>query len=180
MTHHDDQASVDETTVEEMAARHNVVASLQDLGAARTLIQDLEKDGIPPGSISLLGARRDEGQATPEAEAVSEVGRSAATGAAGGAVVGGTLATLTALAVPGIGPVLAAGLGAIFGASVGGAAGGISTTKFSSRAWERTYEEVEAGGVVVGVHHGDGKVVDDAEALMRRHPVVGVERLDEE
>ncbi len=101
---------------------------------ARRAVQDLEAAGVPHRDISLVAnnARGDHvvnGQRSADA-----AGEDSAKGAGLGATlggVGGLLAGLGLLAIPGLGPVVAAGwlastaVGAIGGAVAGGAAGGL-------------------------------------------------------
>jgi hypothetical protein len=179
--------SVDQKNIpgseDDLAFPHAVVAQLDGLEAARDLIEALEEGGIPSQAISLIGAPPASEQPAAEEDEqdaiLGEMARSITKGAASGAVVGGVLAGVTALAIPGIGPVIAAGLGALFGSSVGGAVGGISTAKYSSKAWTRTYEVVRAGRVAVGVHHAEAEVVEKAETIMRNHQPTEVERFNE-
>ena len=101
---------------------------------ARRAVQDLEAAGVPHRDISLVAnnARGDHvvnGEPTASA-AADDAGKGAGMGATLGGV-GGLLAGLGLLAVPGLGPVVAAGwlasaaAGVIGGAVIGGAAGGL-------------------------------------------------------
>ncbi len=161
-------------------APHAVVAAVTDIEAARAVVEDLEKQGIPPDAIGLIGAASDERSDVPDSEAFSDLGKSVTAGGAGGALIGGVLGSLVTLAIPGVGVVVAAGLGAVFGAAVGGAAGGITVTKYASPAWMETFETVERGEVAVGVHHADGSVVDDAQTVMEGHDVSRISRFGAE
>src|SRR6201992_4217524 len=97
---------------------------------ARRAVQDLEAAGVAHRDISLVandvrGAHRDELD-----PATQDAGAGASIGAAVGGL-GGLLAGLGLLAIPGIGPVVAAGwlaataAGAAGGAVIGGIAGGL-------------------------------------------------------
>lgn len=179
-------ATHQEQTEQDLAAApYGVVGSLADLETARVLIQDLEEHGVPPGSIGLLGAVAKDADVPgreselAESEALGQVGRSAIAGGAVGAVVGAVLGALATVILPDLSLLAAAGLGAVFGAAVGGAAGGMSVAKYSSPAWQETYQTEEDGRVKVAVHHVEAKVVDAAEEVMRRHPVLAVSRLEQ-
>lgn len=76
-------------------------------------------------------------------------------GTAGGAAVGGLtglLAGLTALAVPGIGPVLAAGMIAAstgFGATAGGLLGSLTSASINEEDAQTYAEAIKRGGILV-------------------------------
>ncbi len=97
---------------------------------ATTAIDDLEAAGIPHHDISIVA----NGPASRISERVDRAGEDAGKGAGIGAAVGGVgglLASIGLLAIPGLGPVVAAGwfastvVGAVGGAIVGGAAAGL-------------------------------------------------------
>jgi len=102
---------------------------------ARRAVQDLETAGVPHGDVSIVGhdgADRTDAARLGDAEpaAAEDAGAGAGIGAAVGGI-GGLLAGLGLLAIPGIGPVVAAGwlaatvAGVAGGALVGAAAGGL-------------------------------------------------------
>ena len=104
---------------------------------ARRAVQDLEAAGVPHRDVSIVGHDGADRTGTTHAhandteDAASEdAGAGAGIGAAVGGI-GGLLAGLGLLAIPGIGPVVAAGwlaataAGAAGGALVGAAAGGL-------------------------------------------------------
>ena len=97
---------------------------------AQRAVKDLEAAGVPHRDISLVASNANgvhRGTADP---AVHDAGKGASVGATVGGV-GGLLAGLGLLAIPGLGPVVAAGwllstlAGAAGGAAIGGAAGGL-------------------------------------------------------
>ena len=100
-----------------------------DYNSASAAVSALEDSGIPHADISIVGHNAD-GSRTSSAGAENEAGRGAEIGTAVGGI-GGLLAGLGMLAIPGVGPVVAAGwlvttiTGAGIGAAVGGAAGGL-------------------------------------------------------
>lgn len=101
---------------------------------AKRAVHDLEAAGVPHADISLVGNNaRDEHQGLHE-HRDDKVGEDAGKGAGVGAAlggVGGLLAGLGLLAIPGLGPVVAAGwlastaVGALVGGAVGAGAGGL-------------------------------------------------------
>ena len=112
-----------------------VVGLFDSHEAARDAVSELVREGFRHEDISLM-ARDAAGEGREGAkvayveedghEQVEDMAKGAGTGAAiGGAA--GLLLGLTALAIPGIGPILAAGplAAAIAGAGVGGTAGGL-------------------------------------------------------
>jgi hypothetical protein len=164
-------------------AEHNVVASLPDMEAAREAIAALEHAGIEANNISLLGPAAEEAEARTatsageeaEREFAADAARSAGVGAAAGAGVGGAagfLAGAAAFGIPGLGPAIGAGIwattigGAVAGAGVGFTAGGVGGVK-ESEAWALTYENVQHGRVMVGVHSDEPDQVDRAEAVLQ-------------
>jgi hypothetical protein len=99
---------------------------------AQSAVDALEKAGIPSGDISIVANNREGHHVV--ADGLSLAARDAGAGAEVGAAVGGVgglLAGLGMLVIPGLGPVVAAGwlgatlIGALGGAAVGGAAGGL-------------------------------------------------------
>ncbi|OWA37598.1 hypothetical protein B9G55_05975 [Saccharibacillus sp. O16] len=129
-------------------------------------IHDLQKAGYERDHISVVAKH------TKEAEEIrNETGTKAQGGLTAGALTGGALggtlgviASLGALAIPGIGPLLAAGpiaaglAGATVGAGVGGLAGGFIGLGIPEKE-AKYYDE--------RVHEGDVLVMVDAEEAMR-------------
>lgn len=158
----------------------SVVASVVDMDGARLLVEALEEEGVPPGSIALLGQTAPEedtaNEEMPESGAFMDVTKSAIAGGAAGAVAGAVLGWLASLAIGDLGLVLAVVLGAIFGAGIGGSAGGMAVAKYNSPAWRESYETVDGGAVSVGVHDGDSSVIDLAYEIMERHEPLEIRR----
>jgi hypothetical protein len=98
----------------------------------------------------------------------------AATGATGGAVLGGALGWMVgigALAIPGLGPFIAAGpimaalAGAAGGAAVGGLTGaliGMGIPEYEAKRYEG---KVKDGNILMSVHTEDGKERDRAKEI---------------
>ena len=167
----------------------NLVVAIDSPEAARALIVSLERAGVDADHISYValagdaddtadrGAAGDadrggasDGHGLDE-QAYRDVTTGAAKGLSAGAAVG-ALAGVALLLVPGIGTVAGAGiLGAVLGgASAGGSVGGIwgaFSNAAESGAWERTFADVRAGRVLVGVH------TDDEREIERVRPLLG-------
>ncbi|WP_380875817.1 hypothetical protein ACFB49_06110 [Sphingomonas sp. DBB INV C78] len=142
--------------------------SYRDASAA---VLELEQIGIPRDDISIISRN------SPH----SEVAEDAAKGAGAGAIVGGVgglLAGLGMLAIPGLGPVVAAGwlaataVGAGGGAIVGGAVGGVIGAMEKEGVSEddaHVYAEgVRRGGSLVSVRVKDD-LVAQAEDVLAAH-----------
>src|ERR1700760_3767888 len=110
------------------------VSALYDTYAdATSAVRAREAAGIPHSHISMV-ANRSAADWDDRTAAASDTAKDAGAGAgigAGGRGLGGLLAGLGVMAIPGVGPVVAAGwlvttaVGAAAGAAVGGAAGGL-------------------------------------------------------
>ncbi len=147
-----------------------------DYSDARGAVEDLEQIGVPHSNISIVANNADHahGEHTKVAQ---DAGAGAGIGAAVGGV-GGLLAGLGMLAIPGLGPVVAAGwlastaLGAGVGLVAGGAAGGLVGALQKEGVSERdahVYSEgVRRGGSLVSARVDDA-MVPEAEAILNRH-----------
>jgi hypothetical protein len=164
-------------TDQEITAPHSVLVTVKELGDARTLIEYLERSGVPPTAISLIEPAAAHPIDGDEGEVYGEVARSVLLGAVAGALVGALLGYLTSLATD-LSPFMAIALGALFGAGVGGAAWGMSVVKYSSPAWRQTHETLPSNRFKVGVQHSDAVVVETAEELITRHGFTDVVRVD--
>jgi uncharacterized membrane protein len=99
--------------------------------------------------------------------------QAAATGAGIGAALGGSLglvAALSAIAIPGLGPLLIAGplVGAFAGATAGGAVGvlvGVGIPEDEAKLYE---ERLKKGGLLVSVHTQTREEVDRARAIFQQ------------
>lgn len=170
----------------EALAPYNVIATFRDPGQAREAVSALRNQHFDEDLISLL-SRSDEKRVSQEVvrneaeELPGEVaGSSAKSAAAGGAAggVAGLLAGAAAFAIPGIGPAVGAGIwaaagiagGAAAGATAGGVAGGIT------KMWEGRYQDaVTEGSILIGVHHTDARMAEQAAGLLQRQ---GPDRVD--
>lgn len=166
-------------------APHAVVAEVPDLDTARALIEALENSGTPANAIALVDAHtKDPSRDDTESEVVAESGafaslsKSVIVGGLLGMLAGGLLGFLMTLLIPDLEWYWGVVIGGVFGAGVGGAAGGISVAKYSSPAWDETYQVEDEPTVRVAVHHAGAEVVDEAETVMQRHVDGEVQRFD--
>jgi hypothetical protein len=147
------------------------VSALYDTYAdATAAVRALEAAGIPHSDISMVANRSTadwNDRTTAPSDAAKDAGAGAGIGAGLGGV-GGLLAGLGVMAIPGVGPVVAAGwlvataVGAAAGAAVGGAAGGLIGS-----LTEAGVPDEEANLYAEGVRRGGTLVtarVDDAQA----------------
>jgi hypothetical protein len=144
---------------------------------ARGAVSELEQLGVPHDDLSIVANNAAHETHT---KAAQDAGAGAGVGAAIGGV-GGLLAGLGMLAIPGIGPVVAAGwlastaLGAGVGIVAGGATGGVIGALQKEGVSERdanVYSEgVRRGGSLVSAKVKD-ELVPSAEAILNRYSTV--------
>jgi len=159
-------------------ATKTVVGLFDDFKSATNAAERLQSAGIPREDISVIGGN-ESGQYKDYASGTGEVGKGVAGGAGAGAAIGGglgLLAGITALAIPGFGPIIAAGpiaaalTGAGIGAAAGGLIGGLTKAGISESDAEYYAEGVKRGGVLVTVRTTDqlsdraSEILDDAGA----------------
>lgn len=159
---------------------------------ATNAVRDLESIGISHSDISIVAQDRDHmqtrsrsGDATGDhivhgVNAEGDVGRGASTGAAIGGV-GGLLAGLGLLAIPGLGPIVAAGwlvatvagagIGAVGGAATGGIVGALKNAGHSGDEANVYAEGLRRGGTLVSARVAD-ETVSKAEEVLKRHKSV--------
>jgi stress response protein YsnF len=164
------------------ATQKTVVGLFDDMTHAQRAVSELERAGIPRSDISVL-AGNESGRygeyVEDEGKGGKKTGKKVAEGAGAGAAVGGGLgliAGLTALAIPGFGPIIAAGpiaaalTGAGIGAAAGGLIGGLTSAGVSREDAEYYAEAVRRGGVLVTVKTDESlsdraaDILDDAGA----------------
>jgi len=150
---------------------------------AKGALEELEVHGYPADDANLVcgskaqvvASKHEHAHAIPQTEG-------ATIGAGAGAVMGGAaafLAGMTALAVPGFGPILAAGTwaAAFAGAGVGAVAGGLVGGLIGlgvSKDDAYTYEEaIKRGGTLLAVKTPDDRY-EHAIEIMNRHGVKDV------
>lgn len=167
-----------QTRLADVRAAHNVVAAFAGLEPAREAVLKLERDGVAADAIALLGARTDpESDEIDDPQAEADLPTRVVTGAATGAAGAGVIGALSALVIPGIGPVVAAGIWAVAGATAGGVIGGVSGMG-GSEAWRQTFTAVESGNVAVGVHSDEPEVVDRGYEVLADLDPLAINRFD--
>jgi len=173
-----------------------VVGLFDTLSEAQHVVNDLVNAGFKRDDISLVAndARNEYSSYLKGGSTASHTDDAvtADEGAGFGAVVGGLtgiLASLGALAIPGIGPVIAAGplvaaltggtIGAVAGAATGGIVGGLVKTGISEEDAQAYAEGVRRGGTLLVVNAPDN-MAQQAMDIMNRHDAVDVhERMSE-
>lgn len=150
-----------------------------DYSDAKSALNDLERLGVPHDSISIVANNADGAHDTSVGNVNDhgDVSRGVSTGAAVGGV-GGLLAGLGLLAIPGLGPIVAAGwlASTVVGAGIG-AAGGAATGTIVGALKEAGHTDAEAhtyaeglrrGGTLLSARVEDG-LATEAEAVLDRH-----------
>ncbi len=150
-----------------------------DYASANAAVSALEGAGIPHSDISIV-AHNGDGQHAAAGATTNDAGVGAEVGTAIGGV-GGLLAGLGMLAIPGVGPVVAAGwlvataVGAGAGAAIGGAAGGLIgslTHAGVSESDAHVYAEgVRRGGTLVTARVADNQVAT-AQSILSTNKAV--------
>ncbi len=153
-----------------------------DYNDAQGAVEDLERIGVPHKDISIIANNADHAHGD-HSKAAQDAGAGAGIGAAVGGV-GGLLAGLGLLAIPGLGPVVAAGwlastaLGAGVGMVAGGTAGGLIGALHKEGVSERDaniYSEgIRRGGSLVSAKV-DEAAVPEAENILASHNPVDLE-----
>ena len=159
------------TTLERVRSDHNVVAAVTDLGAARSLVVDLEKAGIAPQKISLLGAWPIESKPAPPNRVLARSAIGLLQGAVAGLVIGVISLRTTRRVVL---------LGASFVGGLVGAAIAASASIGQSGAWRQSLAADGSGTVAVGVHSTDVLDVVTAEGVMHRRSPLSINRFEGE
>ena len=141
-----------------------------------TIVRNLQSAGFSGDDISVLLEDK-QGTRDLAMEHNTKAPEGAATGAGGGAVLGGALgwiAGIGALAIPGIGPFIAAGpiMAALSGAAIGGTVGGLTGALVGMGMSEhevKQYEsKVKAGNALISVHTDNSHDVQRATDICER------------
>lgn len=149
---------------------------------ATNAVRELERLGVPHDDLSIMANKRDhtEGAHISDVNDDGDVTRGASTGAIIGGV-GGLLAGLGLLAIPGLGPIVAAGWLASTAVGAGiGAAGGAATGGIVGALKEAGHNDDEANVYAEGVRRGgtlvsarvDDSLAPQAEAVLQRNKSV--------
>jgi len=177
-----------------------IIALYDDLPTAQQVVTELVADGFDRDSISLMAndASNEYGQYLGKNKTATMSDESDARytedlvgpgeGATFGAVIGGLtgiLASISALAIPGIGPIVAAGpiisglIGAAAGAATGGLVAGLVHTGVPEEEAQYYAEGIRRGGTLVVVHTTDDRS-DAAYNVMGKHNPVDIGRRSQE
>src|SRR5437763_3107825 len=158
-----------------------IAALFENRTDADGAVEDLVAHGFARDDISLMAHdnTRSEAHVTtadgPTDDGPSGLAQGAGIGAAVGGI-GGLVIGLTALTIPGIGPVIAPGplAVALLGAGVGAAAGGLigALTDLGIPEGDAYYydEGIRRGGVLVTVATTDERAEEAVAILSRHHP----------
>lgn len=160
-----------------------VTRLFDDYGDARSAVRALESAGFSHDDISIIANQNAHGGHDRDDDSVNDDG-DVTRGATAGAVlggVGGLLAGLGLLAIPGLGPIVAAGwlastaVGAAIGGAGGAATGGIvGALKNAGHDDEEAHvysEGVRRGGTLVSARVPDERRAE-AEAILLKHKSV--------
>lgn len=152
-----------------------ITATFKTRPAAESALRDLEAVGVTADQVSLVVTDETRGKHFA-IEEDSKIDEGVAAGAATGGIIGavlGTLATATALAIPGLnlvisGPVIAslAGLGA--GAATGGIIGGLVGAGIPEHEAKIYENEIRKGAVLLAVKPRDAEQKKRIKAVLER------------
>jgi hypothetical protein len=150
-----------------------------DYSDAKAAVTDLERLGVPHSDLSIVANNTHGDHDVSDVNAHGDVTRGASTGAALGGV-GGLLAGLGLLAIPGLGPIVAAGwlastavgaaIGGVGGAATGGIVGALKNAGESEEDAHVYSEGVRRGGTLVSARVEDS-LASEAEAVLNRRGV---------
>ena len=150
---------------------------------AKSALAALEQLGVPHSDISIVASNADGAHGTDDGADLGDVNdhgdvsRGVSTGAAIGGV-GGLLAGLGLLAIPGLGPIVAAGwlvstavgasIGAAGGAATGGIVGALKNAGHSDDEANVYAEGVRRGGTLLSARVDDA-LAPDADEILKGH-----------
>jgi hypothetical protein len=156
----------------DLSGKRLIAALFRDHEPAQAAIEELKAAGFTDHDIGYVARHP-----TPSPSDTSgSVGEDAATGAVSGGIVGGVIGAIvgaTALAIPGVGPVVAAGIftAAATGAGIGAVGGGIVGTLvgmgFNQSEAERLNAGIEEGHALVTVNALNRTA--EAREILARH-----------
>ena len=152
--------------------RRTVAGVFDGPNHAETALNQLKAAGFSPEQVSVVA--RDQGEAKEMVESTG-MGSGTATGAVTGGVLGGVagfLVGISALVIPGIGPIVGSGilLSTLAGAGIGAAAGGLVGALTEHGIPEedaRGYEEhVRKGSILLTVHAHSDAQAEEAHRIL--------------
>jgi hypothetical protein len=154
----------------------NIVGVFSDLGAAERALIEVRAAGISKDGVHLI-AGNEKSQHDHYMEEAKERSKTAGSAAASGASFGGGLgivASLVALAIPGVGPIVAAGPIAtvLTGLGIGAASGGIiGALKNMGMSHEQAplYEEAVRRGLIIALVQVDEERAPEIERILELH-----------
>ncbi|MBU3078759.1 general stress protein [Sphingomonas quercus] len=148
-----------------------------DYSDAKAAVHELERIGVPHHDLSIVANNAHGDHDVSDVNDHGDVTRGASTGAVLGGV-GGLLAGLGLLAIPGLGPIVAAGwlastaagaaIGGVGGAATGSIVGALKNAGHSEDEANVYSEGVRRGGTLVSARVPDG-LVGEAEAALNSH-----------
>jgi hypothetical protein len=148
-----------------------------DYSDAKSAVEELERLGVPKDDLSIVANNAHGHHDVTDVNEHGDVSRGASTGAALGGV-GGLLAGLGLLAIPGLGPIVAAGwlastaagaaIGGIGGAATGSLVGALKNAGHSEDDAHVYSEGVRRGGTLVSAKVSDS-LAGQAESILNRH-----------
>lgn len=157
-----------------------VTRLFDDYGEARAAVRALESAGFSHDDVSIIANKNAHGGHDRDDDSINEDGdvtRGATTGAVLGGV-GGLLAGLGLLAIPGLGPIVAAGwlastaagaaIGGVGGAATGGIVGALKNAGHDDDEAHVYSEGVRRGGTLVSARVPDERRAE-AEAILLKH-----------
>jgi hypothetical protein len=149
----------------------SLIALFDDRGEAEKAVRELEQAGFSADQIGMVIRGSDVAAGGMITDAVgAKDARGAIAGSTAGAVAGGILGAATAIALPGVGPLLAAGIftaafgGAIAGTAVGGILGAMTGLNVSQKEAEYYDRAFASGKAIVAVKPGNRAA--DAERIL--------------
>jgi hypothetical protein len=160
-----------------MIMAKTITRLFDDYSDAKAAVHELERAGVPHDDVSIVANNAHGHHEVSDVNEHGDVTRGASTGAVLGGV-GGLLAGLGLLAIPGLGPIVAAGwlastaagaaIGGIGGAATGSLVGALKNAGHSDEEAHVYSEGVRRGGTLVSVRVPDTLVVP-AEAALNGH-----------
>jgi hypothetical protein len=145
-----------------------------DYADAKAAVAELERIGVPHNDLSIVANNTRGDHVVGDGTTGGDVGRGASTGAAIGGI-GGLLAGLGMLAIPGLGPIVAAGwlaataagaaIGGVGGAAAGGLVGALRNAGHTDEEAHVYSEGVRRGGTLVSARVSD-ELAPAAEAAL--------------